>query len=144
MDAEFCIEARHEALERHSASEIFTTVIRDSSSRHPGSRTRWTKDKPASAWTGADAGSITCSSSAYLHAFETGSELRAGLHRMDRTHNAKPPLSALGGRMEGVTPSRARTRAGAGFLPERKLTLSVSTLTHKSRYRLCDQRQSHR
>ena len=40
----------------------------------------------------------------YLHAFETGSEARAGIGRRMSCHDAERPHSALGGR----TPDEAR------------------------------------
>ena len=37
----------------------------------------------------------------HLHAFETGSEARAGIGRWMSSHNAETPHSALGGRTPG-------------------------------------------
>ncbi len=59
-------------------------------------------------WTGAVAGWTTCSFErlwrslkyeyVYLNAFETGSELRAGLNRWIAYYNGQRPHSRLGGR----------------------------------------------
>ncbi len=51
----------------------------------------------------------------YLHAFETGSELRAGLTRWIGYYNARRPHSALG----GLTPDEAYAAIGAGAKEER-------------------------
>ena len=46
----------------------------------------------------------------YLHAFETGSELRAGLLRWIGYYNGRRPHSSLG----GLTPDEAYAAIGAG------------------------------
>jgi Integrase core domain len=45
----------------------------------------------------------------YIHAFETGSELRAGLNRWITYYNSQRPHTALG----GATPDEAYTQNGA-------------------------------
>lgn len=49
----------------------------------------------------------------YLNAFETGSELRAGLTKWISHYNARRPYSALAGR----TPNEAYHQTGPTFLP---------------------------
>ena len=48
----------------------------------------------------------------YLHAFETGSELRAGLSRWINYYNARRPHSTLAGR----TPDEAYGASGTGMM----------------------------
>ena len=53
----------------------------------------------------------------YLHAFETGSELRAGLLRWIGYYNTRRPHSSLG----GLTPNEAYAAIGAGGRETAKL-----------------------
>jgi putative transposase len=118
MEADFCIEALEEALAKYGKPEIFNT--------DQGSQ--FTSPRLIEVLTGAD---IKVSMDGkgrwmdnvfierlwrslkyecvYLHAFETGSELRAGLTRWITYYNSQRPHSALG----GATPDEAYTQRGA-------------------------------
>jgi len=116
MDVEFCIEALQEALARFGRPEIFNT---DQGSQFTSSeftdvlkaanvhismdgRGRWMDNVFIERlWRSLKYECI------YLHAFETGSELRAGLLRWIGYYNARRPHSAFAGR----TPDEAY-RAG--------------------------------
>jgi putative transposase len=107
MDAEFCIQALEEALARFGAPEIFNTdqgsqftsprftdVLKDAGVRiSMDGRGRWMDNVFIERlWRSMKYECV------YLHAFETGSELRAGLARWIGYYNADRPHSALGGR----------------------------------------------
>ena len=112
MDVEFCVEALQEALARFGRPEIFnsdqgsqftsaafTGVLQQAGVRiSMDGRGRW-MDKVfiERLWRSLKYECI------YLHAFETGSELRAGLSRWISYHNARRPHSTLAGR----TPNEA-------------------------------------
>jgi putative transposase len=120
MDAEFCIEALGEAMARYGRPEVFNT--------DPGSQ--FTSPRFTGVLTGAGVRvsmdgrgrwmdnifierlwrslKYEC---VYLHAFETGSELRAGLARWIGYYNAARPHSALGGR----TPDEAHAGSPHGI-----------------------------
>ncbi|SFJ37465.1 putative transposase [Albimonas pacifica] len=112
LHADFCIEALEEALARHEPPEIFNTdqggqftsprftgVLHDAGVRiSMDGRGRWMDNVFIERlWRTLKYECI------YLHAFETGSELRAGLRRWIAYYNAHRPHSALGGR----TPNEA-------------------------------------
>ena len=107
MHADFCVEALEEALARYGRPEIFNT---DQGSQFTGTaftgvlketgikismdgRGRWMDNVFIERlWRSIKYECV------YLHAFETGSELRAGLSRWVGLYNERRPHSALGGR----------------------------------------------
>jgi putative transposase len=107
LEADFCIEALEEALERFGRPEIFNTdqgsqftsprftgVLRDAGVRiSMDGRGRWMDNVFIERlWRSLKYECI------YLHAFETGSALRAGLRDWIGYYNARRPHSALAGR----------------------------------------------
>jgi putative transposase len=107
MDADFCIEALEEALERFGRPEIFNTdqgsqftsprftgVLREAGVRiSMDGRGRWMDNVFIERlWRSLKYECI------YLHAFETGSALRAGLREWIGYYNARRPHSTLAGR----------------------------------------------
>jgi putative transposase len=104
MDTAFCIEALHEALARFGRPEIFntdqgsqftsqefTTVLRAADVRiSMDGRGRWMDNVFIERlWRSLKYECV------YLHAFESGSELRAGLARWIGYYNTRRPHSAL-------------------------------------------------
>ena len=119
MDVEFCIAALEEALARFGRPEIFnsdqgsqftsprfTEVLTDAEVRiSMDGRDRWMDNVFIERlWRSLKYECV------YLHAFETGSELRAGLTGWIGYYNARRPHSALG----GLTPDEAYAAIGAG------------------------------
>jgi len=117
MDVEFCLEALEEALACHGQPEIFNTDqgSQFTSPRFTGvlqragvrismdGRGRWMDNVFIERlWRSLKYECV------YLHAFETGSELRAGLSSWISYYNAQRPHSALAGR----TPDEAYGAAG--------------------------------
>jgi putative transposase len=117
MDADFCIEALEEALERFGNPEIFNTdqgsqftspqftgVLRVAGVRiSMDGRGRWMDNVFIERlWRSLKYECI------YLHAFETGSALRAGLREWIGYYNTRRPHSALAGR----TPDEAYWATG--------------------------------
>lgn len=115
MDVEFCIEALEEAMARHGKPEIFNTDqgSQFTSPRFTGiltgagiqvsmdGRGRWMDNVFIERlWRSLKYECV------YTHAFETGSEARAGIGRWIDYYNADRPHSALGGR----TPNEAYQR----------------------------------
>ena len=112
MDAGFCVEAPQEAIERHGKPEIFNT---DQGSQFTGfewtnvlseagvkismdGRGRWIDNRFIERlWRSLKYECI------YLHAFETGSEARAGIGSWINHHNDERPHSARG----ALTPAEA-------------------------------------
>ena len=107
MDVEFCIEALEEALARFGRPGIFNTdqgsqftsprftdVLREAGIRiSMDGRGRWMDNVFIERlWRSLKYECV------YLHAFETGSELRAGLARWIGYYNARRPHSTLAGR----------------------------------------------
>ena len=107
MDAEFCAAALEEALARFGRPEIFNTDqgSQFTSPRFTGvlqaagvrismdGRGRWMDNVFIERlWRSLKYECV------YLHAFETGSELRTGLSRWIGYYNARRPHSTLGGR----------------------------------------------
>lgn len=107
MDVEFCVEALQEALARFGHPEIFnsdqgsqftssafTGVLQQAGVRiSMDGRGRWMDNVFIERlWRSLKYECI------YLHAFETGSELRAGLFRWIGYYNAQRPHSSLAGR----------------------------------------------
>jgi putative transposase len=118
MDAEFCIQALEEALACYGPPEIFNTdqgsqftsprfvdVLKDAGVRvSMDGRGRWMDNVFIERlWRSLKYECV------YIHAFETGSELRAGLARWIGYYNADRPHSALAGR----TPNEAYGPIGA-------------------------------
>ena len=122
MDADFCIQALEEALARHGAPGIFNTdqgsqyisprftdVLKDWNIKiSMDGKGRW-MDKVfiERLWRSMKYECV------YLHAFETGSELRAGLTKWIGHYNARRPHSSLAGR----TPDEAYHQTGPTLLP---------------------------
>jgi putative transposase len=119
MDADFCIAALEEALARFSRPEIFnsdqgsqftsprfTEVLTAAGVRiSMDGRGRWMDNVFIERlWRSLKYECV------YLHAFETGSELRAGLLRWISYYNSCRPHSSLG----GLTPDEAYAAIGAG------------------------------
>lgn len=117
LHADFCIEALEEALARHGPPGIFNTdqggqftsprftdVLRDADVRiSMDGKGRWMDNVFIERlWRSLKYECI------YLHAFETGSELRAGVRRWVDYYNAHRPHSALGGK----TPDEAHVSSG--------------------------------
>ena len=117
MDVEFCLEALEEALARFGRPEIFdtdqggqftsprfTAVLQGAGIRTSmDGRGRWMDDVFVERlWRSLKYECV------YLHAFETGSGLRAGLSRWISYYNAARPHSTLGGR----TPDEAYGASG--------------------------------
>lgn len=118
MDAEFCAEALEEALALYGAPEIFNT---DQGSQYTSQRfTNVLKDRNIKIsmdgqgrwmdnvfierlWRSMKYECV------YLHAFETGSQLRTGLMNWIGHYNAQRPHSALAGR----TPDEAYHTSGS-------------------------------
>jgi putative transposase len=117
LHADFCIEALEEALARHGPPGIFNTdqggqftsprftdVLRDADVRiSMDGKGRWMDNVFIERlWRSLKYECI------YLHAFETGSELRVGVRRWVDYYNAHRPHSALGGK----TPDEAHVSSG--------------------------------
>ena len=120
MEADFCIEALDEALARHGRPEIFNTdqgsqftsprfveVLTAAGVRvSMDGRGRWMDNIFIERlWRSVKYECV------YLHAFETGSEARAGLGKWISYYNADRPHSALGGR----TPAEAHAGLSGGI-----------------------------
>jgi len=112
MEADFCIEALEEALERYGKPEIFNTdqdsqftsprvtdILKDAKVRiSMDGRGRWMDNVFIERlWRSMKYECV------YLHAFETGSEQRDGLRRWIAYYNTRRPHSAL----DGQTPDEA-------------------------------------
>ena len=120
LEAEFCIEALGEALARYGRPEIFNTdqgsqftsprftgVLTEAGVRvSMDGRGRWMDNVFIERlWRSVKYECV------YLHAFETGSEARAGLGRWITYYNADRPHSALGGR----TPAEVHAGTSVGI-----------------------------
>ena len=107
MEADFCVDALQDALARHGKPEIFNTdqgsqftsprftgVLREAGVRiSMDGRGRWMDNVFIERlWRSLKYECI------YLHAFETGSALRAGLREWIGYYNARRPHSTLAGR----------------------------------------------
>ena len=119
MDVEFCVAALEEAMARFGRPEIFnsdqgsqftsprfTDMLTEAGVRISiDGRGRWMDNVFIERlWRSLKYECV------YLHAFETGSELRAGLARWIGYYNTHRPHSALGGQ----TPDEAYAAVGAG------------------------------
>ena len=112
MDVEFCVEALQEALARFGRPEIFNTdqgsqfTSADFTDVLKGAQVRISMDGRGRWMDNVFIERLWRSlkyECVYLHAFETGSELRAGLTRWISYYNTRRPHSTLGGR----TPNEA-------------------------------------
>ncbi|WP_157870992.1 IS3 family transposase [Gluconacetobacter diazotrophicus] len=127
MDAEFCIEALQEALIRYGAPEIFNTdqgsqfttprftdVLQARQIRiSMDGRGRWLDNVFIERlWRSLKYECV------YLHAFETGSELRAGLISWIAHYNGQRPHSALAGRTPDEAYHNAPAPLGPGLTPD--------------------------
>jgi putative transposase len=121
MDVELCIAALEEALARFGCPEVFNTdqgsqftsprftgVLRDAGVRiSMDGRGRWMDNVFIERlWRSPEYECV------YLHAFETGSDLRAGLSAWIGYYNTRRPHSTLAGR----TPDEAYWAAGVAKL----------------------------
>ena len=107
MDVEFCIEALEEALAQHGRPGTFNT---DQGSQFTSPR--FTGVMPAAGMRVSMDGLSRWMDNVFierLHAFETGSELRAGVSKWVGYYNIRRPHSALAGR----TPDEAYGANGA-------------------------------
>lgn len=126
MDASFCVLALEEALARHGRPEIFntdqggqftsfdfTTVLKDAGIRiSMDGRGRWMDNVFIERlWRSLKYECV------YLRAFETGSELRAGLTRWIGYYNAHRPHSGLAGRTPDEAYSTHEMAPGVGLAP---------------------------
>ena len=117
MDAGFCVEALEDAMARHGKPEIFNTDQGSQFTSHAftgvlraakikismDGRGRWMDNVFIERlWRSVKYECV------YLHAFETGTELRAGLGRWFAYYNHHRPHSALAGR----TPAEAYGQIG--------------------------------
>ena len=126
MDAGFCVEALQEALARFGAPEIFntdqgsqftgfdfTSTLRDAEIRiSMDGRGRWMDNVFIERlWRSMKYECV------YLHAFETGSELRAGLTRWIAYYNGHRPHSKLAGRTPDEVYGINETKLVVGLAP---------------------------
>ena len=126
MEADFCIEALREALARFGAPEIFNTdqgsqftsprfteVLKDAGVRiSMDGRGRWMDNVFIERlWRSLKYECV------YLHAFETGSELRAGLTRWVGYYNAHRPHSGLAGQTPDEAYYRNAPTSSPGHAP---------------------------
>jgi putative transposase len=127
MEADFCITAVEEAIERFGAPEIFNTdqgsqftsprfvsVLQAEGIRvSMDGRGRWLDNVFIERlWRSLKYECV------YLHAFETGSELRAGLKAWIGLYNARRPHSALAGRTPDEAYGAARPLPAPGHARE--------------------------
>jgi len=110
MDAEFCVEALKEAIERYGKPEIFNTdqrsqftsgdftgVLLDAEIKiSMDGKGRWIDNRFVERlWRSLKYECV------YIHAFETGTEARKGIGAWIDYYNTERPHSALGGRTPG-------------------------------------------
>nr|WP_245913499.1 IS3 family transposase [Caenispirillum bisanense] len=127
MEADFCIEALEEALARFGTPEIFNTdqgsqftsprftdILKDSGVRiSMDGRGRWMDNVFIERlWRSIKYECV------YLHAFENGSELRAGLERWISYYNTRRPHSGLNGQTPDEAYHRAAPAPSPGRAPE--------------------------
>ena len=131
MDAGFCVAALEEALARFGRPEIFntdqgsqftslafTSVLRDAEVRiSMDGRGRWMDNVFIERlWRSLKYECV------YLHAFETGSELRTGLARWITYYNTQRPHSGLAGRTPAEAYGRIRETDHGGHAPRDLMT----------------------
>ncbi|GBQ49656.1 transposase [Komagataeibacter europaeus LMG 18890] len=127
MDAEFCIEALQDALMRYGAPDIFNTdqgsqfttprfsgILEERQIRiSMDGRGRWLDNVFIERlWRSLKYECV------YLYAFETGSELRAGLGRWIALYNERRPHTALAGRTPDEAYHNVPTPSGPGLTPD--------------------------
>jgi putative transposase len=135
MHADFCIEALEEALAKHGRPDIFNT---DQGSQFTGAdftcvlinagvrismdgRGRWMDNVFIERlWRSIKYECV------YLHAFETGSELRAGLARWVTFYNARRPHSVFAGRTPDEVYVQTATTPSPGHAPAMVLSLPLA------------------
>jgi putative transposase len=131
MDAGFCVDALKEALARFGRPEIFNTdqgsqftsfdftaVLRDAEIRiSMDGRGRWMDNVFIERlWRSLKYECV------YLNAFETGSELRAGLGRWITYYNTQRPHSGLAGRTPAEAYGRIDASSYGGHAPHMMMT----------------------
>lgn len=131
MDVEFCIAALEEALARYGAPEIFNTdqgsqftsprfvdLLKDAGVRvSMDGRGRWMDNVFIERlWRSLKYECV------YIHAFETGSELRAGLTRWIGYYNTTRPHSALAGGTPDEAYGKIQAPPDPGLAPDRANT----------------------
>jgi putative transposase len=127
MDAEFCVAALQEALARFGRPGIFNTdqgsqftsaeftgVLRDAEVRiSMDGRGRWMDNVFIERlWRSCKYECV------YLHAFETGAEIRSGLGRWLSYYNGQRPHSALGGHTPDEAYGQTRPTPYPGLAPD--------------------------
>ena len=128
MEADFCIEALQDALARFGKPEIFntdqgsqftsprfTSVLKDAGVRiSMDGKGRWMDNVFIERlWRSLKYECV------YLHAFETGSELRDGLAHWISFYNTRRPHSSLAGRTPGEAYHQIAPTPSPGHAPER-------------------------
>ena len=131
MDAGFCVDALKEALSRFGRPEIFNTdqgsqftgfdftaVLRDAEIRiSMDGRGRWMDNVFIERlWRSLKYECV------YLNAFETGSELRAGLGRWITYYNTRRPHSGLAGQTPAEAYGRIDASSYGGHAPHMMMT----------------------
>ena len=134
MDAEFCIEALRDALMRYGTPEIFNTDqgSQFTTPRFTGlleerqirismdGRGRWLDNVFIERlWRSMKYECV------YLHAFETGSELRVGLTKWITHYNGQRPHAALAGRTPDEAYHDVPTPSGPGLTPDQRANSSA-------------------
>ena len=129
MDTGFCVMALEEALARFGSPEIFNTdqgsqftsfdftaVLKDAEIRiSMDGRGRWMDNVFIERlWRSLKYECV------YLHAFETGSELRVGLTRWIGYYNAHRPHSGLAGQTPDEAYGATEMQSGVGLAPPPK------------------------
>jgi len=127
MDVEFCIEALEEALMRHGKPDVFNTdqgsqftslaftqVLKNAGvAISMDGRGRWMDNVFIERlWRSMKYECV------YLHAFETGRELHAGLSRYVRHYNFSRPHSSLAGRTPDEAYHQITPPLSPGLVPE--------------------------
>jgi putative transposase len=135
MHADFCVEALEGALARHGRPDIFNTdqgsqftgvaftgVLKDADVRiSMDGRGNWMDNVFIERlWRSVKYECV------YLHAFETGSELRQGLGRWIEFYNAHRPHSALAGRTPDEAYYQIAPTSSPGHAPERMSAIALA------------------
>jgi putative transposase len=135
MHADFCVEALEDALARHGRPDIFNTdqgsqftgaaftgVLKDGGIRvSMDGRGNWMDNVFIERlWRSIKYECV------YLHAFETGSELRQGLSRWIGFYNAHRPHSALAGRTPDEAYYQIAPTFSPGHAPERMSAIALA------------------
>ena len=131
MEAAFCVETLEDALARHGRPDIFNTdqgsqftsprfvdVLKDAGVRvSMDGRGRWMDNVFIERlWRSLKYECV------YLHAFETGSELRAGLAKWIGYYNTNRPHSALAGATPDEAYGKIQAPPDPGLAPDRANT----------------------